>query len=68
MHDSGSELPPRHGVDDENDLSRFEPLDGTPMAPSWQPVRTRWVTNHGTRPIPDFSTLSGAPVFNAWAL
>ncbi len=53
---------------DLNDLDRFEPLDGTPMAPAWQPVKTRWVTNKGTRPIPDFSTISGAPVFNARAL
>ncbi len=53
---------------DEDDLDRFEPLDGTPMAPAWQPVKTRWVTNDGTRPIPDFSTLSSAPVFNARAL
>lgn len=37
------------------------------MAEKWQPVTTRWVTNNGTRPIPDFSTLSGAPIFNARA-
>lgn len=53
---------------DEDRLDRFEPLDGTPMARHWRPIATRWVTNDGTRPIPDFSTLSGAPVFNARAL
>lgn len=53
---------------EQNDRDRIEPLDGTPMDQDWRSMATRWVTNDGTRPIPDFSTLSGAPVFNARAL
>lgn len=38
------------------------------MESRWDAVMARWVTNGGTRPIPDFSTLSGAPVFSSRAV
>lgn len=53
---------------DEHDLDRLKPFDGSSMALRWRPVRMFWETDAGTRPITDFSTVSGTPVFNARAL
>ncbi len=53
---------------DENDIDRFAPLDGTPMAASWRPVRVAWETEDGAYPRCDVTEVSGAPVFNARAV
>jgi hypothetical protein len=54
---------------DEHDLDRLiDAFDGSPMASGWSPMRFFWETDHGARPIPDFTEIGQAPVFNQRAL
>ncbi len=53
---------------DINDLDRFEPFDGSPMAHVWESVRMFWETEDGSRPRSDFARAGGAPAFNGRSL
>lgn len=53
---------------EEHALDAFGPLDASPRAASWTPPRMFWEDLGGARPIPDYSTVAGAPVLRARAL
>lgn len=52
----------------EDDIERFSDFDGTSRARRWRPVKVFWETEQGAFPQSDFTTISGAPIFNARAI
>lgn len=55
---------------DERDLDRLVGrFHGAPIGDRWEPIHMYWETNNGSRPVSDFSTISGGGiVFNDRAL